>query len=235
MSKYAELRENFRTDNYEKVREAFEEGDTLVILFAAVLSSIEQLEFSQKMIWTIAQGVTITADANYALSMLNEIINDDKQLVVSPRVQGTLDRLVQAQLGTNDADYDSVCEAIDGYLTACPDADFDQFLYCIDAVSLTLGLPDEVVFVALERARRRINNDQIYFFALYSSVLLFLTEDLALSLLSAQESIDYDMGLNLEKTKIELPIMEYDDFSPSFWAAWSSKRPRRRRGRRHQL
>ena len=187
MLSYSEFCTYFKEDDYNEIKEILEEFGPFAVLSAAASYSGQGRQISPHMTRVIVQEVATATVAYHAIWTLNEMINGDKDLVPEGPTLELLMKLFYSQVEeTEDPEFKAACRQLIEHIGTCPDHQFEQLLGYISATNLALKFPDNVTLVTLERVKRYLKDDRVFFLVLMNSVTLHMLEGVVAEIIASQ-------------------------------------------------
>ena len=260
MDRAYDYRTLFDNDDCNGVKEVLQEYGPLTVLADAAIYSTRQ-KLSANMTRTILETTISEYDLDCALWILNEFINGadtSGEVVLGIEVAKTLQNALADPQDFGQEAVKAGQKSILLHIGLCSDGDFDELLKVIAKIALQIELPNNIMLATLERIKRRIKDDRVFFMSVNFGISTRALELLVTESQAAQAAIIeqlQDNGYTVEEvseggasaylahppgsvtcsygyTPGEYPDMGSSQVNPSSGTYWVSKHPRRGPNRR---
>ena len=139
----------------------------------AVAASYCDIEWgiSADMAHVLIQSTIADANMHYAIWMFDEMINRNNDYKVNEDVFNWVANEILIQHEIDEVEIKELHSQLIKHIYTCSGSDFAAFVAFISEADTALILADETMLAVLERIRRYLNNDRVFFLALYSALI----------------------------------------------------------------
>ena len=252
MACYTDYHECFKEDDCGKIQELLQEDGLLPEILTSAASYSMKRQISANMTRVLVWECVSSAGMYHAVWMLDEMISGKHSVEISDVVLRLLQEEMITQQGMEIEDGEVHHEQLIQHIGTCPEPEFDQFLDLIGQTGISLNLPDDIILVTLERAKRRLKDDRAFFLTLYAAFLTSAFEQLLVdyetyqtTILEQLEEMGYEVEAvpgatdtftiyspDITDTFTDYFPPEPSGYNPASGIEWAARQTRRKHGRR---
>lgn len=229
MACYDELCDCFERDDCEGIKGLIYEYTISSVLPVAASYSAQYQQLSDKMTREIIQAVMSEIEMHHAIWMFDEMINGKEILLADDSILLLIESELLAYQEEDSAETRVNRQQLVQYIELCSDSEFGQFLSSISDIDVATAMSGSVILATIERARRLIDDDRVFFLVLHSA---YMTTAFGLLLMNVAMSQDETLG-QFQEQEYETEIIP--QFNPSSGTEWAAAQPRRHHGRRRMI
>ena len=264
MATLAEIFQYFREDDYKAIEEEMRHRDLSSMIMMAATYCVGGRQIKPHTTRVILQNTLSLVGMHHAVWSADQILNEDVTAVMEldPQIMAAMMGVNIALIEPDEEDLKAVNERLARIFGTCPEPEFKQALAFVARTDLVVDLPGGAMLAILERIKRVLRDDRVFFLILHSAILANAIEDI-LAEIDASGEVRQCILEQLEETgymvenipevpggykvsapnEVELPEINtypagvpgggYRQHRPGSGIDWVNKHPRRKHNRRY--
>ena len=180
MATLAEIYQYFKEDDYKAIEEEMEHRDLVTMVMMAVTYCAEGRQLKPYTTRVILQNMLLLVGVHHVIWSADQIINEDvtATMELDPQIMAAMIGVNIALVEPDEEDLRAINKKLVEIIGTCSEPEFKQVLAFVARTDLVVDLPGGAMLTMLERIKRVLRDDRVFFLILHSAILANVIEDI---------------------------------------------------------